>query len=1135
MTLLDGELVRANAALLAMLRRHGTLSMTDRSGRIIDASHGFCRQSGYSRDELIGQTHRILRSDVQDANYWDGLWYTIHCGDVWRGEICNQAKDGSFYWVDCTIMPINRGESDEQYIAVYSDITAMKLRHPAADPLEISLHNERVLMNSLLETLPDQIAFKDRDGRFLRINPTLARRHGLNHPSEAVGRSDEDYLLAADALRSAAMDRQVVETGIPIVDKEEQEFWPGRLPSWHLITKSPIRNPDGRIIGTVGVSHDITLHKQIKAQLQQTTERLAITSESAGVGGWDFEGAENRFIWDDRMYAIYGTQRSAGVDPFELWLSALHPGDKPRCESEFMSALRGETEFNLEFRIVKPSGEVRYLRSAARTVRNDDGMVRQMTGITLDITEGKRAELALVETSSLLGTVLDSAKEVSIIATDLHHTINVFNAGANLLLGYAGHEVLGRATPMLIHDPAEVHVHASRLDQPLEGWEVFTHPTMLNRPLETTYICKDGRRITVSLVVAAMHTINGELLGYLSVAHDVTQQRRYEESLRDATHKAEQASRAKSQFLANMSHEIRTPMNAVTGLSYLLGQTKLDPQQAAYLGHINHASKTLLAVINDVLDLSKIEAGELIIERSAFNLRELLHELAEVVAIEAHAKQIGFAVTVDDGVPTMLDGDAKHLRQILSNLLSNAVRFTQEGGVELCVCRIGAPGSQIMLRFSVEDTGIGIDGEAQTRLFKPFSQADASITRRFGGTGLGLSIVKSLTTLSGGKVSLQSTPGIGSVFTVELPFAPVSVEAEPAAAAEPQSPGERALTGVCVLLVDDSDINLEVTKRILEIHGARVSLASNGLEALERLQAKPAGYDVVLMDVQMPVLDGHAATRRIRVDLGLKALPIIALTAGALSSERQDGVAAGMDDFIIKPFGAKTLAACILDNLKSKGPLPAARKPGAARACPGPGISWFEINGIDSADARRRLNGDALLFRSSLRRMLEEFQDIAIPAEPTDPCAPQFHAGRMHKLKGIAGMLGAKTIQELAADAESACLSRDFVEAARVSSALNVRLQQLRRDSTITLSEEPPPDDRDQDDPLPTSRLEHLSKLLRDQNLAALDEFKAISPQLQALLGRHGHATMRNHVEDLRFKDAAEVLAASLAPREPAG
>jgi len=363
----------------------------------------------------------------------------------------------------------------------------------------------------------------------------------------------------------------------------------------------------------------------------------------------------------------------------------------------------------------------------------------------------------------------------------------------------------------------------------------------------------------------------------------------------------EQAAAAKDAFVANMSHELRTPMNAVLGMAHLLGTTRLSPEQERYLEMIRASGQSLLGILNDILDFSKMQAGKVELHPVPFSLDEVMQAVASIMSVSAGEKKLELRMTVEPDVPRMLVGDALRLQQVLVNLAGNAIKFTERGSVSVLVQRVG--GAPLVLRFSVRDTGIGMNKEQLARLFSPFTQGDLSITRRFGGTGLGLVISRNLIELMGGSIEVESVEGKGTEFRFTLGFT---------AAEEVETPGmpaaELSLDGVRILLVEDNPVNQNVARGILEQARAVVAVADNGQLALELLRSDD--YDLVLMDVQMPVMDGFTATQKIRNELGL-TLPVIAMTAGVMESEREQCMQAGMDDFIAKPIDVEQMFATL--------------------------------------------------------------------------------------------------------------------------------------------------------------------------------------------------------------------------------
>jgi signal transduction histidine kinase/ActR/RegA family two-component response regulator len=422
---------------------------------------------------------------------------------------------------------------------------------------------------------------------------------------------------------------------------------------------------------------------------------------------------------------------------------------------------------------------------------------------------------------------------------------------------------------------------------------------------------RDGSTFTGRLLAKALDPAH-PASGTIWLAEDVTDRRLVEQALARARDEAEAANRAKSAFLANTSHEIRTPLNALVGLAQLARTPEVDDRRRLqYIEQICDSADTLSAILSDILDLSKIEAGKLIVERVAFDLHALVATLRQAYGALADTKGLTLHVNVDADVPQYVLGDPMRLRQVLTNYLGNALKFTAAGGILLTVQR--SVGHR--LRFEVIDTGAGMESAALSMLFLPFSQVDNSITRKVGGTGLGLSICSELARLMDGGVGVNSELGKGSAFWVDLPLPPVSAQQ---LEEHESTSGLDALQGTRVLMVEDNPVNMMIAVALLERWGAIVDQADDGAQALRAIDhAHQSGdpFDIVLMDVQMPGMSGHEVTRRLRQRYDRYTLPIVALTAAALVSEREDAMAAGMNDFLTKPIDAERLRTTLCQVL----------------------------------------------------------------------------------------------------------------------------------------------------------------------------------------------------------------------------
>ncbi len=548
--------------------------------------------------------------------------------------------------------------------------------------------------------------------------------------------------------------------------------------------------------------------------------------------------------------------------------------------------------------------------------------------------------------------------------------------------------------------------------------ELSENKKVLN--LTNRYRCKDGSYRWIQW----RSTPYKDLI--YAAARDITELKQIQLQLEQRTAEAEAANQTKSDFLANMSHEIRTPMNAIIGLTHLVLETELTARQRDFLQKVYGSSRALMGILNDILDYSKIEAGRIELEQLPISVETVVQTTLELFRAKAEEKGLALTAELPPTLPAVLTGDPLRLSQVLNNLVGNAVKFTEQGEIRIRVEQQKEDSSTVSLCFTVQDSGIGLGQDELDRLFHPFTQADGTISRKYGGTGLGLSISQSLVELMGGSISVSSRQDVGSTFNFIIPLGkpapgsnPVNlscVAGEPLPSSEArQEQRASELAGLRILLVEDNRINQEVATEILRQYGAEVTLADHGADALELITGP--GFDVVLMDLHMPVMDGFEATRRIREQYDSSTLPVIAMTAAVMQDDRERCTAAGMVDFIAKPLNPLELLTVLKCLHKADSPSSAPCK--AAAIHPEQSTAVTELPRLDIATALQRMGGNTQLLNSMFATFVKEhgqsageLKALLLEGKTEDAL---FLA---HNIKGVSGTVGAKQLMNAAATLE---------------------------------------------------------------------------------------------------------------------
>ena len=872
------------------------------------------------------------------------------------------------------------------------------------------------LMRSLVQHSSDIMALLDEEGTLRYVSPAVERVLGYT-PEEVVGTGVLSYVHLEDtedasaalleALRNAGGELPSVEFRARAAD--------GSWRHVEVLRNNRLDDPD--VEGVVLNVRDLTRRKEAEEALRRSEASLAESQRIAHLGTWEWDTKTGEIRWSEEAFRIHGFDPGEVSPTFERLMGMVHPEDRALLRGTVDDALEGRREYDLEHRIVRPDGDVRWVHRQAEVVRGESGETSKMVGTVHDVTDRKTLELRVRTTEERHRTLIERIPAIAYLQEPGEPSRTTYvSPHYERVLGYTPEEALGepdhwvkithpddrarvededrrtnetgepfameyrqfakdgrtvwiRDEAVLVRDEAGGALHWLGIQTDITGrkeaeeryrtlverlpvvtfldraddsgeslyvspqietmlgytpeewtagrlWRERLHPDDRERvlasderfevqgePVDEEYrlLAKDGSVVWVWEETVLVRDEAGEPQFVQGIMSDVTERKRAEDEMRKAREAAEDANRAKSQFLANMSHEIRTPMNGVIGMTDLLLDSGLSEDQRELAETVRSSGEHLLSVINDILDFSKIEAGRVEIETIDFDLRVLAEHTAGLLAEVAQKKGLELVGSVGPEVPTVLRGDPGRLRQILVNLLSNAVKFTGEGEVVLRVALVGEAAHAATIRFEVSDTGIGMSEEQIGRLFSAFTQADASTTRRYGGTGLGLAISRQLVELMGGEMGVESEPGRGSAFWFDLPL---GRQPETGPAARRQPAALRGLRNLRALVVDDNGTNRRVLCEQLSAWGVVTGAAEDGAGALRRLRsAAKSGepYDVALLDLQMPGMDGMELASRIKADPLVSSARLLLLTSVGVRGDRAESLRTGIEAYLVKP------------------------------------------------------------------------------------------------------------------------------------------------------------------------------------------------------------------------------------------
>ncbi|WP_339786744.1 PAS domain S-box protein [Paenibacillus sp. FSL R7-0313] len=845
----------------------------DIHGNYIDANPSVERISGYTLDDLI----RMNQSEIcppDSENSRKQYIKEVLAGRSVSNPITFYHKDGSLKHAEITYVPITEGKEVVGIYGIAKDVT---------DILEVQreLKEAQEKYQVLADHAQDLITTCATDGELLYVSPSVYTLLGYK-PDEVIGRSFKDYCYPGDY--PDPMDLSKIGNGckMRVLHKKGHYIWMETL-------AKPVAGERGKSVQIVSISRDITQHKDADRRLRESRQRYRSLFEynPAAVYSLNLEGKYSAV--NSKLVQMLDIPRNKLIG--QSFLSNLDKCEVQYGKHYFDMVKQGEPQY-YETRVVNSSGRKIEVSVTNVPIIVDKEMVG-VYGIVSDITERKEYTERIQELSKQHELILNTVTE-GIFGLDADGITMFMNPAAASMFGYEAKEFIGKNSHPIIH-----HTRADGSHLPQE--ECPIHMTVLDgqrRSIkEDVFWRKDGSSFLVQYQVTPIIE-QGQIQGAVVVFNDVTGER---EIVR-AKETAELAAQAKSEFLSMVSHEIRTPMNGIVGMTELLIGTDLSEEQREYAEIIRDSGDALLNILNDILDFSKLESGKMALAYEPFALRKMLEQVAELFKPRADEKHLEIRYRLNPSIPEFMVGDAIRIRQILVNLVGNALKFTDQGSIDVAVDIIkGRKPEDSVLDFAVQDTGIGIPADKLDQLFQSFSQLHPVINRKYGGTGLGLVISKRLVEIMGGSISVESIEGEGSTFRFAVPAASVDASAEQTASQFHHDRTRQSdKVAMRILVAEDHPVNRKILREYLEKLGYQADVCTNGVEAIDAISQN--AYDIVLMDIHMPVMDGLKATdllhRLIPQD---RIPPIIAVTGNTKREDKEACLEIGMRDFISKP------------------------------------------------------------------------------------------------------------------------------------------------------------------------------------------------------------------------------------------